>query len=210
MVKSQHLFIPQIRKPRWGWVGVVSPILNSLVLDKTIFMQFPLKSSCLCQNSLKGPLPFQLVSHGCVRDTGRQVTEKMKIVGVVPQKCHLGLRRKTPSKPEESGRRLCVSGPRSEADGWTSVVRGWPQILRSPGRWNFLRKVVPQNNRKTGLGKGSWRLWNSDLRVKWGPKGQWSEEVSWTASWWPGPGQTSWSPCLCSSCWLSHKQHLRH
>lgn len=50
-------------------VGVVSPILNSLVLDKTIFTQFPLKSSCLCQTSLKGPLQFQTVSHGCVRET---------------------------------------------------------------------------------------------------------------------------------------------
>ena len=51
-------------------VGVVSHIVNSLVLDKTVSMQFPLKVSWLCQKSLKGPLQFQLVSHSCIRETG--------------------------------------------------------------------------------------------------------------------------------------------
>ena len=85
------------------------PILNSLVLGKTVFMQFPLKSSCLCQNSLKGPLPFQLVSHGCVRDTGGQGDRENENSRCRAPKVSSGFKKKDPEQTRRTWKEaLCL------------------------------------------------------------------------------------------------------
>lgn len=72
-------------------------------------MQFPLKSSCLCQNSLKGPLPFQLVSHGCVRDTGGQGDRENENSRCRAPKVSFGFKKKDPEQTRRTWKEaLCL------------------------------------------------------------------------------------------------------